>query len=130
MTQLLFVTTDKTNLADLSAVIETRGGTIIWATSGGEALERIGKTAVDLVLADEILADMTGLELIKRLVTVNPMINCAAVSSLSKEAYHEASEGLGILMQLPPQPARADGERMMAHLNQIIGLSSPKKLKK
>lgn len=127
MTQLLFVTTDKTNLADFSAVIETQGGTIIWVTSGSEALKRIGKTAVDLVLADEMLGDMTGLELIKRLVTVNPMINCAAVSSLSKEAYHEASEGLGILMQLPPKPDRADGQRLMAHLNQILGLSSQKK---
>lgn len=127
MTQLLFVTTDKTNFADLSVIIETQGGTISWATSGSQALERIGKTAVDLVLADETLNDMTGLDLIKRLVAVNPMINCAAVSSLSKEAYHEASEGLGILMQLPPKPVRADGQRLMAHLNQILGLSSRKK---
>ena len=127
MTQLLFVTTDKTNFADLSVIIETQGGTISWATSGSQALERIGKTAVDLVLADETLNDMTGLDLIKRLVAVNPMINCAAVSSLSREAYHEASEGLGILMQLPPKPVRADGQRLMAHLNQILGLSSRKK---
>ena len=126
MTQLLFVTTDKTNFADLSVIIETQGGTISWATSGSQALERIGKTAVDLVLADETLNDMTGLDLIKRLVAVNPMINCAAVSSLSREAYHEASEGLGILMQLPPKPTRADGQRLMAHLNQILGLSSQK----
>jgi two-component SAPR family response regulator len=91
-------------------------------------LERIGKTAVDLVVADETLGDMTGLDLIKRLVAINPLINCAAVSSLSKEAYHEASEGLGILMQLPPKPAGADGQRLMAHLNQILGLSSQKKI--
>jgi CheY-like chemotaxis protein len=128
LTQLLVVTTDKTNLADLSVAIENQGGTIIWATSGSQALERIGKTAVDLVLADETLGDMTGLELIKRLIAVNPMINCAAVSSLSKEAYHEASEVLGILMQLPPKPARTDGERLMAHLNQVLRLAPRRKI--
>jgi CheY-like chemotaxis protein len=128
LTQLLFVTTDKTNLADLSVVIETQNGNIIWATSGSQALGRIGKTAVDLVLADEILGDMTGLDLIKRLVAINPMINCAVVSSLSKEDFHETSEGLGILMQLPPNPSWADGERLMAHLNQVLRLAPRRKI--
>lgn len=124
MTQLLFVTPDKTTFADLSAGIEHQGGTIHWAASGGQALKTIGKQTVDLVITDENLGDMTGLEFVKRLVAVNPMINSAAVSSLSKEAYHAASEGLGIVMQLPPSPDRADGERLMAHLNQILGLTA------
>ena len=124
MTQLLFVTPDKAGLTDLAAGIEKQGGTIHWAASGNQALKTIGKQTIDLVITDEQLGDMTGLEFIKRLVTVNPMINSAAVSSLSKEAYHEASEGLGILIQLPPRPGRADGERLMAHLNQILGLTA------
>ena len=36
------------------------------------------------------------------------MINSAAVSSLSPEKFHEASEGLGILPQLPPRPGAHD----------------------
>ena len=124
MTQLLFVTPDRSNFADLSSEIEKQGGTIHWAASGDQALETIAEQAVDLVVTDERLDDMTGLEFVGRLVAVNPMINSAAVSSLSKKAYHEASEGLGILMQLPPSPDRTDGERLMAHLNQILGLSA------
>ena len=123
MTRILFVTPDRSNFADLSSEIEKQGGTIQWAASGGQALKTIGKQTVDLVVTDERLGDMTGLELVGRLVAVNPMINGAAVSSLSKEAFHEASEGLGILMQLPPRPDRADGERLMAHLNKILGLT-------
>ena len=111
----------------MASEIKQQGGTIQWAATGDQALETIGKQTVDLVVTDEHLGDMTGLELIGRLVAVNPMINSAAVSSLSKEAYHEASEGLGILMQLPPSPDRADGERLMAHLNQILGLSAAKR---
>lgn len=124
MTQLLFVTPEQANFADLAAEIEKRGGTIHWAVSGDQALQTIGKQTVDLVLTDETLGDMTGLEFIKQLVTLNPMINCAAVSSLSKAVYHEASEGLGILMQLPPKPDQADGKRLMKHLNQILGLTA------
>ena len=55
MTQLLFATPDRANFADLSAEIEKQGGAISWATSGRQALETVGKTAVDLVLTDETL---------------------------------------------------------------------------
>lgn len=127
MTQLLLVTPDKANFSDLSAEIEKQGGAIAisWATSGRQALETLSETPADLVVTDEKLGDMTGLEFVARLVAVNPMTNCAAVSALSPEAYHEASEGLGILLQLPPRPGPADGQRLMAHLNQILGLTSP-----
>jgi CheY-like chemotaxis protein len=127
LTHILFVTPDRSNFADLASEMNKQGGTIHWDATGDQALETIGKQAVDLVVTDERLGDMTGLELIGRLVAVNPMINSAAVSSLAKEAYHEASEGLGILMQLPPSPDRADGAHLMAHLNQILGLSAAKR---
>ncbi len=121
MTRLLFVTPNQANFADLSAGIEKQGGTILWAASGDLALKAIVTQTVDLIVVDESLGDMTGLEFVERLVAVNPMINSAVASSLSKKAYHRASEGLGILMQLPPSPDRADGERLMEHLNQILG---------
>jgi len=124
LTRILFVTPDRSNFADLSSEIKKKGSTIYWAVSGDQALKTIGEQSVDLVVTDERLGDMTGLELVGRLVAVNPMINSAAVSSLSKEDYHEASEGLGILMQLPPSPDRADGERLLANLNQILGLGA------
>lgn len=124
MNQLLFVTAHPTRFAELPVGIEALGGSISWADSGRQALATIARTRVDLVLADEDLGDMQGLELVKQVVATHPMINCALVSSLSKQAYHEASEGLGILMQLPPEPVRADGERLMAHLNRITGTAT------
>lgn len=125
MTQLLLVTSDKANFSELSAEIEKQGASISWAASGSQALETLAETPVDLVLTDETLGDMSGLEFVARQVAINPMTNCAAVSSLSAKAYHEASEGLGILMQLAPGPGPADGQRLMAHLNQILGLTAP-----
>lgn len=84
MTLLLFATPNRSNFADVATEFEKQGGSITWATSGRQALKAIGKTTVDLVLTDENLGDMTGLELVERLVAVNPMVNCAAVSSLPK----------------------------------------------
>ena len=125
MIQLLFITTQKARFAGLSASVESRGGNATWADSGHQALETIKQTPADLVVVDEDLGDMRGLAFIHQLVAVNPMINCALVSALSHEDYHEASEGLGILMQLPPEPSADDGKRLMDQLNQILGLASP-----
>jgi DNA-binding NtrC family response regulator len=123
LTHHLLVTPDRSAFAELSLTIEARGGFISWAASGHQALAILSRAAVDLVVTDENLGDMNGLEFIKRVIAVNPMINCAAVSSLSPAAFHEASEGLGLLMQLSPKPGEVEGGRLMAHLNQVLQLT-------
>lgn len=128
MTQLLFVTPNRTHFAELSTAIEGQEGTVIhWASSGRQALETLDNQTIELVVTDENLDDMTGLAFIQRLVAANPMINSAVISRLSHKAFHEASEGLGILMQLPIHPSQADGERLMTRLNQILRLSAATK---
>ena len=82
----------------------------------------VAEAPVDLVVADETLDDMTGEALARKLVAANPLINCALVSALAPKAFHEATEGLGILMQLPPAPQQSDGEELMARLNQILDI--------
>lgn len=90
--------------------------------SGEEALARLSGKAFDLVVADENLGDMTALELSRRLLKINPMINCAVVSSLSPEEFHEASEGLGIMTQLPQDPGAKDADMLISTLKQIKGM--------
>lgn len=123
MAHLLMATTDERRFAGLAAGIAPLGETIDWVASGREVLETVAGTPVDLVVADEDLGDMKGLDLIRRLVAVNPLINCALVSSLTENAYHEASEGLGILMQLPPEPQEADADQLMNRLNRVLDLT-------
>jgi CheY-like chemotaxis protein len=89
---------------------------LFWAQSGGKALDRVADTLVDLVVTDEFLGDMTGLELAERMISVNPMINCAAVSTLSSRQFHEASEGLGLLAQLPALPDKEQAEELLQRL--------------
>ncbi|MBW2144153.1 MAG: hypothetical protein JRG75_07135 [Deltaproteobacteria bacterium] len=83
MYKLLLVATDKNSLSDLASALLTHGDVdLSWADSGSTALNMISTTPVDLLVTEETLADMSGLELANKLLHVNPMINCAAVSPL------------------------------------------------
>lgn len=124
VSKLLLVTQKQSTFAGMLPVIEKMGGSIDWAASGQQSLQIIDQQAFDAIIVDEKIEDMTGLALIEKIVAINPMVNSALVSSLGKEDYHEASEGLGILMQLPTKPEKSDGERLMSHLSQILGFTS------
>jgi CheY-like chemotaxis protein len=87
-----------------------------WSESGGKALDRVADTLFDLVVTDESLGDMTGLELAERMLSINPMIHCAALSSLSPKEFHEASEGLGLLAQLPAVPDKTQADELLQRL--------------
>jgi len=92
--------------------------------SSAAALEKVTGQNYDLMITDENLGDMTGLELAEKVIKINPMINCAAVSSLSHDEFHEASEGLGILMQLPVRAGVAQAKDILKRLREVIGLTS------
>ena len=91
--------------------------------SGDRALAAISAEVFDLLVADEILEDMSGIELIKSVAAKHPLLNCALVSSLPHKEFHEATEGLGILMQLPPQPGMDAADQLLSHLNKILSFS-------
>jgi len=93
--------------------------------TGAAALAQLRGKAIDLVIVDQQLDDMSGLEFVKQLVKVNPLANTALVGSLADEAFHEATEGLGVLMQLPLRPTGEDAEALLAVLAKITGLMPP-----
>jgi hypothetical protein len=51
----------------------------------------------------------------------NAMINQAVVSRLTPEEFHETSEGLGIMAQLPPKPDAGQAKMLMETLKSITG---------
>jgi DNA-binding NarL/FixJ family response regulator len=89
--------------------------------SAAEALKSAARDRVDVVVVGEELGDMRPVDLVANLVRIRPMINCAMVSSLGHDEFHEATEGLGVLMQLPPNPTGAD---VAALLDRIAALSA------
>jgi CheY-like chemotaxis protein len=125
MLKILLVSPDKGSLSGLaSAWAESGAVDLMWAESGKMALGIAAETAIDLVVTDERLGDMTGLEFAGKLLAVNPMINCASVNHLPPEAFHEASEGLGLMAQLPVHPGKEHAEELLQRLKYIKSLTA------
>ena len=99
-----------------------QGVDLVPAATGAAGLAQLKGRAVDLVIVDEQLDDMSGIDFVHQFVKVNPLANTAIVGSLPEDEFHEATEGLGVLMQLPPRPREADAESLLAVLAKISGL--------
>ena len=88
-------------------------------------LSLIKSKQIDLVIVDEQIGDMRGIAFVKQLVKINPLANTAIVSALTAEEFHEATEGLGVLMQLPIEPRDKDAGKLLATLEKIGVLLQP-----
>jgi DNA-binding response OmpR family regulator len=96
---------------------------VLHVDSGSGALDSLSKKKVDLVVIDESLNDMAGLDLARKVAIHNPLATVALVSALSAKAFHEATEGLGILTQLPPRPKRLDARLLMVKLIHVLRMT-------
>jgi DNA-binding response OmpR family regulator len=94
-------------------------------STGHTALERVRNAAVDLVIIDEELEDMAGVDLVRRLLEVDAMINTVLVTTAPPNDFHERTEGLGILMPLPPVCGQAEALQLTQHLNRLALLTNP-----
>ncbi len=66
---------------------------------------------------------MTGRKLVETIIFKNPMINCVVLSALSHDEFHEAYEGLGVLMQFPLKPDKTSALKLLDHMNRIALIS-------
>lgn len=127
--RILLATPEKNSLSTLAAILsEQKDIKLFWAESGKAALSQVSQYKIDLVVTDQKLEDMTGLEFAREMLRLNPMVNCAVLSDLSPEQFHQASEGLGLLSQLPVHPGAKDSEGLLAKLKQIRGLLAGEKV--
>ena len=125
MLKLLIVSNNIDNLSEfISSLKENDLNEILSTKMCDTALKLIKDNAIDLVITDEEIGDMSGLDFAKRLIFASPMTNCVAVSSLSEKDFHEASEGLGLMNHLPLNPGRSEAEELLNTLRRIKGLES------
>ncbi len=123
---IVFIAKDFSRFSDLVARLRREQEVELVPVSTGTAgLKQLKDKRLELVIVDEQLDDMSGIEFVKQLVMVNPLANTTIVSSLTDEDFHEATEGLGVLMQLPPHPGEKDAEALLAILAKISLLLQP-----
>jgi DNA-binding response OmpR family regulator len=128
MHRILIVTPDRTSLSAFAASLEEgQDVQVAWAASGQSAVSDVMKHTPLGVIIDENLLDMTGFDLVRRLLPINALINTVVISDLPHDAFHEAGEGLGILAQLPPNPTPSDARAILARLKRMSpsGLAFP-----
>ena len=117
---LLLISKDRERFADLEQALVTHGQhRVRYCSQPEQVYEAIAAAKIDGVIVDEEVADGTGLDFIRELTPRNPFINCALVSSLYADEFHEAIEGYGVFMQIPPHPGFEEAEQIIAHLVEI-----------
>ncbi len=121
MIKAIILCDDKRVLSELAMTLEKNNIDIEWAKTGDLALSMIVEKKINLLITYESLKDMAGIDLVKKVVSINPMINCVIASKLSPKDFHEATEGLGVLMQLPLAPSKEDAEKLLSNLNMVLG---------
>jgi two-component SAPR family response regulator len=86
------------------------------------AMAIITSDTVDLVIVDEKVSDVPGKMVIEQIMRVNPMVNTALVSPLGDDDFHEDTEGLGVLMRIPPFPEESVAETVVEKLKKVMSL--------
>ncbi len=124
MIHVLLVSREKTVFEELETAFSDNKITTEWTDKGQEALSRLSGKKIDLFITDEKLPDMTGRELIEKVLFKNAMMNCVVLSALAHNEFHEAYEGLGVLMQFPLVPGKEHAQKLLDHLNLIAQISS------
>ncbi len=98
------------------------GAKVCCSGSGRSADELIGDGGYAAVVVAAALADGDGLDFVQQCAKKYPLINFALESELEGDAFHEATEGLGLFMQLSADPDKEEAQQMLEILSKINGL--------
>ena len=124
MIQVLLVSREKSVFKKLETAFSENKITTKWTDSAQKALSMLSKEKFDLFITHEQLPDMTGRDLVEKVVFINAMMNSVVISSLPHKDFHEAYEGLGVLMQFPLEPGKEQVQDLLDHLNRIARIAS------
>jgi DNA-binding NtrC family response regulator len=117
---LLLISKNKQRFSDLEQALAAHGQHRVRCCSKPEEVyQAIAAGKIDGVIVDEEVEGGTGLDFIRELTPRNPFVNCALVSSLYVDEFHEATEGYGVFMQIPPHPGLREAEKIGTHLSKI-----------
>ncbi|EPR43518.1 hypothetical protein dsx2_2369 [Desulfovibrio sp. X2] len=111
-------------LAPFIEALRVEGCEVSCAVTAAEALSLVRDRRPKLLIADEGLPDLPGgdpLALAAQVLRVDAFVSTAVVGGLAPEAFHEKSEGLGLLAQLPPEPGPKEACRLLERLWLVQG---------
>lgn len=98
------------------------GGDVEWSTDSDNILSRAKTPPWQLVVVDAMMPGMKYKTFLMDLLRVNAMLNTVVITDMDEEAFHEDSEGLGVLCTVPENPGRENGIKAMDRLRLLLGL--------
>ena len=111
---IILISERQNQLSDFINALQKDGEVyILTAATFEEAIQMVARQVPALIVVDEQVGNLAGLDLVRLLMEVNAFINTAVFSALSEEEFHHHSEGLGILARLPIQPEKKDARRLL-----------------
>lgn len=121
MKSIVIVSPEVEKWGDFAAELSNQCQMVVTkARSGEEAITAAKDIKPMVMVIDQNLGDMTGLGLVPQLLQINAMINVALVSDQSEEAFHEKTEGLGILMKLSPGVTQHEAIQLSNRIRGVI----------
>lgn len=125
MIEVVLVESANNPLDNLAALLTEAGDTHIKRINAmEEARKALVNQAFDVAVISDNLDGMDGIDFIKEIVKMNPMANCALISDLSEKQFHEATEGLGVLMQIPSNTQEKHVIDLLQQIRRVLQLTA------
>ena len=105
----------------MAPVFQKHGAALRMADTMEAGLESLRAQKASLALLDLELDTEALRKAVISVLMVDAMTNLASACGMGEEAFHDSMEGLGMIMDLPRQPAEADVEDLLARLAVIMG---------
>ena len=84
-----------------------------------EAVQIASTQTPALMIIDVQIENVPGLQVVRDLIMVNAGIHIAVVSEMPEAEFAAASEGLGILAQLKPNPGKSEACMLISTLEKL-----------
>jgi DNA-binding NtrC family response regulator len=119
MITILLASKDKSIFQELEALFSDKKISCDWTDSAQNTISALTNKKYDLLIISEDLPDMSGRQLIEEALFKNAMMNSVVLSKLPHKDFHDAYEGMGVLMQIPLNPEKKDAQNILDHINKI-----------
>ncbi|MCG8637669.1 MAG: hypothetical protein MI863_27835 [Desulfobacterales bacterium] len=127
MKRAVFAGRDEDQFIEVEQMLSRKNVSVESAGTGKDLLSLLSNSpengGIDLVVMDEKLPDTTARVLVESVTVQSPFTHCVVAGTMDKKEFHDAYEGYGVLMQLPPRPSEKDALALETHLDQLAGLS-------
>ena len=120
MLRIALITTREGPLAAFRAGLEQHGFLVDCHADGWSFLQAARTRTCNLVVLDDQRTPFR--PLLEQLLEVDASLNCAVLTDLGAETFHEATEGQGILCALPLRPGAGEVPELLAKLRAVGGL--------